>query len=405
MIKHIRKADKNEGGMNMINLDFLARHSEKIARSQKAITAFWNIEEQNYIPTTVYIPSYYNIATGAMCSAGKYYTEKHTNLMAQIESIAAHLQMIDDDYLPHIDTFLGTPVIASAFGGNIQFFEDKDPWIEGPIIHHPRDIDRLKKPNPAKVGLTSRILEWIDYWKVQTRGLLPLSVTDIQGPLSVAIDLMGASSFYLALYDDPRRIKTLLEIIAETLIDFLKQLYPLIEEEDGLHEWTGLFFPKGCGRCRLSEDNLISLSPEMYMEFIHPYNELIFGEIDGGILHWCGDGSNNFKNALSTKGLKGIHNSSMGDMDLIISQIEQIQRMNADTGGRMVYFSSMMLPNNIDKAQELVQKQKGMRGVLNFIFYTLDGYGVSFGQSEQRGYRKLNADPMKILKVFLNRKN
>ena len=388
-----------------MDLGFLARHSERIARSRKAIGAFWNMEEQDHIPATAYIPSYYNIATGATCSAGMYYTDKEVNLRTQIESIAARLQTIEDDYLPHIDSFLGTPVIASAFGGKIQYFEDKDPWIEGPIIHAPRDIDRLKKPNPAKTGLTSRILEWIDYWKAETRGLLPVSITDIQGPLSVAIDLMGASSFYLALYDEPRRVKTLLGIITETLIEFLKQLYPLIEEPDGLHEWTGLFFPKGCGRCRLSEDNLISLSPQMYLEFIHPYNEIIFGEIGGGILHWCGDGSNNFNAALSTRNLKGIHNSSMGDMDLVIRQIEQIQRMNADTGGKVVYFSSMMLPNQVEKARELVRRQKGLRGVLNFIFYTLDDYGLSFGQGDQRGYRKLKDDPMKILKAFLHREN
>lgn len=389
----------------MVDLGFLVRHSERIARSKEAIAAFWNLEAQDRIPATVYIPSYYNLATGKACSAGKYYTDKATNLAAQIESMAARLDLVDDDYLPHIDTFLGTPVIASAFGGNIQFFEDKDPWIEGPIIHHPRDIDRLKKPDPAKTGLTSRILEWIGYWKAQTKGLLPISVTDIQGPLSVAIDLMGASSFYLALYDEPKRVKALLGIITETLVEFLKLLYPLIEEEDGLHEWTGLFFPKGCGRCRLSEDNLISLSPQMYMEFIHPYNEIIFREIGGGILHWCGDGSNNFQNALATKNLKGIHNSSMGDMDLIIRQIEQIQRINAETGRKLVYFSSMMLPNDAGKVQELVQRQQGMRGVLNFIFYTLDDFGLSFGHGEQRGYRKLKADPMKILKAFLNRRN
>jgi hypothetical protein len=389
----------------MVDLGFLARHSERIARSRKAIEAFWNLEKQERTPVTVYVPSYYNIATGKACSAGKYYTDKATNLAAQIDSMAARLQVVDDDYLPHIDSFLGTPVIASAFGGRVQFFEDKDPWIEGPVIHEPRDIDRLKKPDSAKVGLTRRILEWIGYWKSQTRGLLPVSVTDIQGPLSVAIDLMGASSFYLALYDEPKRVKSLLAIITETLVDFLKLLYPLIEEQDGLHEWTGLFFPEGCGRCRLSEDNLISLSPQMYMEFIHPYNQIIFREIGGGTLHWCGDGSNNFKNALSTRGLKGIHNSSMGDMDLIIRQIEEIQRINAESGSRLVYFSSMILPNDAEKARELVRRQKGLGGVLTFIFYTLDDYGLSFGQGDQQGYRKLKADPREILKVFLDRGN
>ena len=33
--------------------------------------------------------------------------------------------------------------------------------------------------------------------------------------------------------------------------------------------------------CRLSEDNLISISEDMYQEFLLPYNELIFREVGG----------------------------------------------------------------------------------------------------------------------------
>ena len=134
-----------------MDLGFLARHSERIARSRKAIDAFWNMEEQDHIPATAYIPSYYNIATGATCSAGKYYTDKEVESGGRKSNRSRLVsQAIEDDYLPHIDSFLGTPVIASAFGGKIQYFEDKDPWIEGPIIHDPRDIDRLKKPEPRR---------------------------------------------------------------------------------------------------------------------------------------------------------------------------------------------------------------------------------------------------------------
>jgi hypothetical protein len=382
---------------------FLDNYEEKIARSKDALRAFWKQEQRERIPTTVYLPGYYSIEKGMICSLGKYYSDKDANMAAQRESIESHLRILDDDYLPHFDTFFGTPVIASAFGGNVQYFDDKDPWIEGPVIHSPREIDRLKCPDPKKVGLTSRILNSIEYWKSQIDERLPMSMTDIQGPLSVAIDLMGASAFYMALYDEPKRVKVLLEMISEVLIRFLRMMLALIEGNEGIHEWTGIFYPPGCGKFRLSEDNLISISPEMYREFIHPYNELIFGEIGGGILHWCGDGSNNFENALSTKGLTGVHNSTMGDMDLILRQVETIERNNAASDRKLVYFSSMILPTRKDKVRQLLNGLKGKRGVLNFIFYTLDDFGVSFGTREERGYRKMVDDPRDVLNAFLQR--
>jgi hypothetical protein len=171
--------------------------------------------------------------------------------------------------------------------------------------------------------------------------------------------------------------------------------------EDGVNEWTGIFIPSGRGKCRLSEDNLISISSDMYLEFLHPFNEMIFRETGGGILHWCGDGSNNFYNALASDWLTGLHNSSLGDMDLIIRQMEETSRFNAERGSRIVYFSSMVLPNKKRWVKELLKRQKGCRGVLNFIFLSLDGYGVSFDSGKgMGGYKKMEDDPIDVIREF-----
>jgi hypothetical protein len=385
----------------MVNLDFLNRYEEKIVKSRKVFASFWELEKMDHTPAAVWIPGFYSIDRGMLCSPGEYFTDKEINLNVQMESIESHLKNLDDVYIPHIDTFIGTPVIASVFGGKIKYFKDKDPWIENHIINDYKDIDRLKKPDPLKVGLTKKILEWIDFWKSATRDRIPMSITDMQGPLSVAIDLMGASKFYLGLYDDPKRVKKLLEIIAEVFIDFINIIYPRVAVEDGVNEWTGIFIPSGRGKCRLSEDNLISISSEMYSEFLHPFNEMIFKETGGGILHWCGDGSNNFENVLTSDCLTGVHNSSLGDMDLIIRQIGDINRLNTDTGKRMVYFSSMVLPNKKRWVYELLQRQRGCRGVLNFVFLPLDGYGVSFDTGEGKGgYKEMEDDSIEIVKEF-----
>ena len=205
----------------MVDLDFLNRYEEKIAYSWKVFNSFWDLEKIDHTPAAVWVPGFYSIDRGMLCSPGEYFTDKEINLNVQLESIESHLKNLDDVYIPHIDTFIGTPVIASVFGGRIKYFEDKDPWIENQVIHEYKDIDRLKKPDPLKSGMTKKILEWIDYWKSATGDRIPMSITDMQGPLSVAIDLMGAKNFYLGLYDEPKRVKKLLEIITEVFIDFI----------------------------------------------------------------------------------------------------------------------------------------------------------------------------------------
>ena len=385
----------------MLDLDFLKKYEEKIVKARQDILAFWNFEDLGKIPTTVWMPGFFSFSKGLLCSPGDYYRDKELNLQVQIESICSHLEHLQDAYLPHIDSYIGTPVIASAFGGQVTYFPDKDPWLAEPIIHEYRDIDHIKKPDPQESGLMKKIFEWVDYWKLQTQEKIPISMTDIQGPLSVAIDLMGANKFFLGLVDDPKRIKILLEIITEVTIEFLNLLYPKIEVEDGLHEWTGIFFPKRKGRLRLSEDNLISISPEMYRDSLHSYNEEIFNCLDGGLIHWCGNGNNNFDNVLTTQNLTGIHNSSMGDMDLILDQIERVHEVNEAEGKKLVYFSSMVLPTTKYSVQQLIKRQHNKKGVMNFIFYTLDGYGVSFDRADGKGgYAKLKDAPFDIVSQF-----
>ncbi len=385
----------------MIDLDFLKKYAEKIAKTKQEILAFWNLEDIGKIPAIVWIPGFYSFSKGLLCSPRDYYLDKELNLQVQIESLHSHLEYLQDAYLPHIDSYIGTPVIASAFGGDVTYFQDKDPWLAQPIIHEYKDIDHIKKPDAKESGLMKKIFEWVDYWKLQTDDQIPISLTDIQGPLSVAIDLMGASKFFMGLVDDPKRIKTLLAIITEVTIEFLNLLYPKIEIEDGLHEWTGIFFPTGKGKLRLSEDNLISISPEMYRDFLHSYNEEIFNSLDGGLIHWCGNGNNNFENVLTTQNLTGIHNSSMGDMDLILDQIERVHEVNETEGEKIVYFSSMVLPTRKNKVRELLQRQRNTKGVMNCIFYSLDNYGVCFDHPDGKGgYAKLEDDPFDILSHF-----
>lgn len=384
------------------NLEFLNKYKERIQKSKEIIKKFWNFEEISYIPTIIYNYPNYNLKQEMLLPWDKYLLDKELSLKVKLRSIEEHLKYVNDEYVPYIDTFMGCPVVASIFGGNVEYFRDKDPWIKDNVINNLEDIDKLKKPDPKKAGLAKKTLEFIDYWKIETDGKIPISMPDIQGPLSVSIDLMGAEKFYLGLFDDPKRIHKLLRIITETIIDFLKILYPKLEEEDGAYEWTGIFFPKGKGRVRISEDNLISISPDVYSEFLQPYNEMILKEVSSGIIHWCGDGSNNFESVLTTQNLTGVHNSSMGNIDLIINQISRLNNIKEKDNKKLVYFSSMALPSRKSTVKELLKKQKGFNGLINQIFLPTNNFGTAFyPERGKQGYEKFIDEPIDIMNEFL----
>jgi hypothetical protein len=81
--------------------------------------------------------------------------------------------------------------------------------------------------------------------------------------------------------------------------------------------------------------------------------------------------------------------------------MEGTSKFNTEMGKKIVYFSSMVLPNKKRWVKELLKRQKGYRGVLNFIFLSTDGYGVSFDTGEGLGgYKKMEDDPIKVIKEF-----
>ncbi|MHB8276861.1 MAG: uroporphyrinogen decarboxylase family protein [Candidatus Humimicrobiaceae bacterium] len=385
-----------------MNIDFLNKYSDRIQETKKTIKSVWNYENTSHIPALVFFYPNFGFRRDKFVPWDKYLQNKELSLQIKLDAIKEHFDNIDDDYLPYIDSFTGTPLLASAFGGEVKFFSDKDPWIEDRIIKEYKDIDKLKKPDARNSGLLKISLEYIDYWKRETKEKIPISLPDIQGPLSIAIDLMGAQSFYLGLYDVPDKIHNLLQIISELLADYLKIVIGKIKNEDGIFDWTGILFPNGKGCARISEDNLISLSSDMYNEFLKPYNEYILKEISGGIIHWCGNGENNFENVISLKNLTGIHNSNMGDLDLMINQIDRLNNLERKTAKKLVYFNGMLMPVEKKYVEKILSRQKDYKGFFNHIFVPVNDYGLSYNAVDKKGgYEKYKDDHYEVLSEFL----
>ena len=230
----------------------------------------------------------------------------------QERKIAAHLERYDDIYVPFLFPWYGTGVVPSALGCRILFQRGEEPAVEGPVLRAPSDVARLSPPDPERDGLMPRVLRCIDHMRAHST--LPVSFTDAQGPLNIALNLVGVETLCLWMYDCPTVVHELMDLCTTTFIDWVT----LQKTRAGAPRDGGAFphkiaLPQGVGGVWLSDDDSTILSPELYREFVVPYNSRIFRTFDGGTLHYCGNADHQLENFLATDGLVGINVWCMGE--------------------------------------------------------------------------------------------
>ena len=125
--------------------------------------------------------------------------------------------------LPGVFADLGVVVEVSAFGGRIRWFEDGAPFI-GQVIRDPSDIDDLKPPRAGRDGLMPLQLTQREAMrrKLKAQGHEMERWAMSMGPAEISGLLMGYDRFYLAMYDEPRRLHALLSLVAELIIEWVR---------------------------------------------------------------------------------------------------------------------------------------------------------------------------------------
>jgi len=124
---------------------------------------------------------------------------------------------------------------------------------------------------------------------------------DIQGPFDNASIIWG-SEIYLEIFDQPERLRCLMELVSDTIFAAIKELRRLdgspITEHDGAWNFLG-------GVC-VRNDSSINLSHTHYVELAKPFDKRIIREW-GGWIHFCGKAHQWWEALLDIPGLKGIN--------------------------------------------------------------------------------------------------
>jgi hypothetical protein len=201
-----------------------------------------------------------------------------------------------------LEPWYGIGTLASAFGGDYVWPEGNAPALKARFT----SIDEVLAFEPYEIAETAigrHTLEMIEYFMDQTKGRVPVSLTDTQSPLNMVGHLYPLDQFFMDMLLEPEKVRLLFDRLANLLMRFNEKQVQLIGSAlaspghgfASSVKWTGL---------GMSDDNAIMIAPEQYLDLAVPFVEKISAPLGGPVFHSCGDWSGWVDAVLQIKGLK-----------------------------------------------------------------------------------------------------
>ena len=320
-----------------------------------------------------------------------YFVDPAVMTQFQADRMKKHIEEFDDDFIPFLFPWYGTGVVPSALGCEIIFHPKQDPSVGCAIIQEPDEIKKLQKPDPYKDGLMPRVLDTIDFMKRNTD--LPVSVTDPQGPLNIAISICGVENFFIWMLTDPDRAHAIMDFCSDVLIDWIKVQKDHAGQKLDSGAWPhGILLPEGFGGVWLADDDCTQVSEGLYKEFVVPYNAKVFKAFAGGTIHFCGSASHQIDNFMATEGITGVNNFCMGDF-------EQVYKMQEKFEDRIALMVCDFAPFKIDEYFTGLFSGLKAKGTI-LATYLAAGYALKDGRYEltQRDTDKISHQLYRTIK-------
>ena len=201
-----------------------------------------------------------------------------------------------------LEPWYGIGTVASAFGGDYIWHKGNAPALKS----HFSSIDEVLAFEPIEIAQTDigrHTLNMIEYFMDQTKGHVPVSLTDTQSPLNMISHLYPLDQFFMDLMLEPEKVMRLFDRLADLSIRFNQEQIKLIGSSLASpgHGFASSTRWQGLG---MSDDNAIMVSPDQYLEMAAPSVEKICTPLGGPVFHSCGDWSGWVDTVLQMKGLK-----------------------------------------------------------------------------------------------------
>lgn len=187
----------------------------------------------------------------------------------------------------------GSNIVPSLFGAEVYYMEHHHNTLPG--AHHIEGgIDAIKKliadgnPNLDN-GQGKQVMECTKFFKEQLSKYPKLNKycqiyhPDLQGAFDIC-EVVWGSEIFIDIFDYPQIVKDFMQVITDTYCAYIDRWFKLIPPSEKFNIHYGWIHP---GKIRLSLDSCMNLSPEMYLEFVKPYDAQMLSKY-GGVVHSCG---------------------------------------------------------------------------------------------------------------------
>lgn len=226
-------------------------------------------------------------------------------LDAQLDELNG-LMALPGDVVPSLCPAFGVVAIPSAFGGEVIWWEDNLPAVRPACDGEPASILALPEPS-LDSGEIPRVLRTTRYFIKRTAGLIPVRVTDVQGPLDAATLIAGHTGFLALTKTDPEIAHRLLRRVTDFIIAVVRA-QRAIARMHHVEFVPGMFqpwIPDGLG-VSVANDECVMLSAEMHDTFSVPYLNILSEEFGGVVVHSCGDWTHQFSSLEKVHNLRGL---------------------------------------------------------------------------------------------------
>ena len=287
--------------------DFRKLFAARLAKVDAKTADVFAFREMKAPPFIVNSALYWVFGLDTETLPASYFDDPAAMTNFQEQTYYDQVKAIDDDFVPYLMPWFGTIVTASAFGCKVEYFPKADPAANP--RHYPvqtaDDVRRLEPINPEQDGLMPKVLEFLRHMKANS--FLPVGITDFQGPLTTANQLMGYDKLIYLMFDHPELMHRLMEIVTESLIRWVKKQKEVIGEPLNWCISDQQVYTGANAGVWFSDDDAVLMSPDTYREFVVPYNSRILTEFGGGCIHYCGNATHHADSFLATQGLKALN--------------------------------------------------------------------------------------------------
>lgn len=208
------------------------------------------------------------------------------------------LDWLDDDRVPYLDCLTGTEIFAAAFGCDVHYPEDTNPFAK-PLVHCPADADTLSQPGIDAPTL-AQAFEIADELARRAEPDAAFRLPDIQSPMDIAGIVWDKNDFFIGAVEAPDSVVGLAEMARSLLCTFLDEWFSRYGRSFVAH-YPDYFMDHGI---TLSEDEIGSVGPQVFDSLFLPELDFLSDRYGGIGIHCCAHAEHQWAGLRRVRGLE-----------------------------------------------------------------------------------------------------